>query len=64
MKYENHKFLTCFIIGITGTVLLDDNADREPNYWVWSYGPKDDELTPWMDVLMTRPPDQVKYSDF
>ena len=25
-------------LGITGRVALDDNADRQPDYWLWSYG--------------------------
>ncbi len=28
--------LHCIIIGVTGRVSLDENADRQPDYWVWS----------------------------
>ena len=25
--------------GNTGKVMVDENGDREPNYWVWDYRP-------------------------
>ena len=41
---------------MTGKVVLDENADREPDYWVWSYKPGRIKLEPFLEVRMTNPP--------
>ena len=40
---------------MTGKVVLDENVDREPDYWVWSYAPGREKLEPFLKVRMTLP---------
>ena len=49
--YETVLFNT----GKTGKVVLDQNADREPDYWVWSYAPGREKFEPFLKVGMTLP---------
>ena len=44
---------------MSGTVTLDDIADREPDYWVWHFGPDMDAFENWIDIRMTEPQGQV-----
>lgn len=46
-----------FITGITGKIVLDNNADREPDYWVWSSVPGSGDVgnQPFVKVRMTSP---------
>ena len=50
-------------LGVSGTVTLDDNADRDPHFIVWSYGPDQDEFAPFMTLEMTEPEGSVRLSD-
>ena len=38
---------------------MDDQAEREPDYWLWSYGPADDEYIPSLAINMAEPSGQV-----
>ena len=38
---------------MTGEILLDNNAERVPDYWMWSLGPGEEEFTPFLKVIMT-----------
>ena len=40
-------------------MILDDSADRDPNYWVWYNGPDVEVMTPWMQVSSAAPLGQV-----
>ena len=46
--------------GITGKVILDGNADREPNYWIWDYGPGMEECKDYAYVDMNNEADKVE----
>ena len=37
-------------IGLTGAVQLGDNADRVPNFWVWSCGPDIEKYQPFLAI--------------
>lgn len=50
------------IAGITGKVILDGNADREPNYWIWHYGPGMAVSRDYAYVDMNLPRGQVQIS--
>lgn len=40
--------------GVTGHVLMNDNADREPNYWLWQVNPEmQDDLEVLADISVT-----------
>ena len=39
---------------------MDDVAEREPSYWLWSYGPGDDAFKAAVTIDMTKPTDQVR----
>ena len=53
LKRHKNKFFD--FTGMTGKVVLDENADREPDYWVWSYKPGRVKLEPFLKVRMTLP---------
>ena len=44
--------------GMTGTVMIDDKGDRDPDYWMWSFGPGQEQYEPFMKILLTKPPGQ------
>ncbi len=46
--------------GISGTVVMDSSADREPNYWLWHMAAAGDQFEVWTDVQMTAPIGQVR----
>ena len=46
-------------IGMSGEVVLDDNADREPDYWLWHFGEDMEQFEHWTDINMTDPPGEV-----
>ena len=51
--------------GMTGTVMIDDKGDRDPDYWMWSFGPGQEQYEPFMKILLTKPPgQQVRRRDF
>ena len=45
--------------GITGQVKLDDNADRDPNYWLWMFNPEVETFQFWTAIEMTREDGEV-----
>ena len=45
--------------GMTGRVVLDDNADREPDYTEWHFGPGMAECERYAEAIMTNPPGEV-----
>ena len=51
--------LTFCKTGATGEVLMDDHADREPNYQIHRYDPDLDRNTPFARVQMNKPTTQV-----
>ena len=40
---------------------MDDNADRQPDFWLWYNGPDVEAMTPFMELVMTNPEGEVKY---
>ena len=44
---------------MTGDVLMDKDSDREPDYWLWQFGPTVDTFVHWTDIKMTNPSGQV-----
>ena len=57
------RFSDCLdVIGITGLVQMDDNADRQPDFWLWYNGPDVEAMTPFMELVMTNPEGEVEYS--
>ena len=47
--------------GMTGTVMIDDKGDRDPDYWMWFFGPGQEQYKPFMKILLTKPPgEQVR----
>ena len=49
---------------MSGSVVLDDLADREPDYWMWHLSPKMDAFDYWLDIQMTQPQGQVRWVVF
>ena len=47
------------LLGVTGTVVMDENADRLPNYWLWHMNPAGSEFQVWTEIRMIDPPGQV-----
>lgn len=47
------------VSGATGKVIMDDQMDREPDYWFWFFGPGYEEMTPWMEMSLSRPQSEV-----
>ena len=43
---------------MTGNVVMDANADREPNYWVWAINEGGDRFNVWTEVDLTGDKDQ------
>lgn len=48
-----------FPTGITGNVQLDNNGDRNPDYWVWDLAPGEDTFKVALEVRMTPKTNQV-----
>lgn len=45
---------------MTGTVMIDDQGDRDPDYWMWSLAPGQEQFEPFLKVQLTQPQgDQV-----
>ena len=46
--YQNISWIkvTLISLGVTGRVAFDDNADRQPDYWLWSYGSQQSVFEP------------------
>ena len=38
---------------MTGTVQVDSNGDRQPDYWIWDLGPGDQEFHVALQVDLT-----------
>ena len=49
-----------FNTGASGHVVLDENADRDPDYWLWHYKPGEVTMTPFDQIEMTAPKGQVR----
>ena len=68
MGTELYLSLTCepvvFISGVSGPVVMDENADREPDYWLWHMAASGDQFQVWTEVRMTAPAGQVSFSCF
>ena len=45
--------------GIMGDIVIDDNGDREPNYWLWHLTPAMNDFEYWTDIKMTNKPFHV-----
>ena len=48
-----------FYTGISGRVVMDSNADREPDYALWHMAPSGEQFDVWTTVKMTAPAGQV-----
>lgn len=42
--------------GKSGTVMIGEKGDRNPDYWLWSLRPGDDEYHPFLKIRLTQPP--------
>ena len=40
-------------------LLYDSNADRVPNFWMWSFSPHQSKFEVAVEMVMTDPPDKV-----
>jgi hypothetical protein len=47
---------------ITEKNLIDDNGDREPNYWVYRYDHELDVMDNYLTIYMTRAAEEVSRS--
>lgn len=45
--------------GMTGTVKVDNNGDREPDYWVWDLAPQGQKFSVAMEIKLTSAAEQV-----
>jgi hypothetical protein len=45
--------------GMTGNVKVDDNGDREPDYWVWDLVPGATEFHVSMEISLTSADSEV-----
>ena len=41
--------------GKSGHLLLDDQADREPDYWLWQLKPDSQKFEYYAEIKMTEP---------
>ena len=46
---------------MTGTVHLDNDAEREFDYWVWYFGPDLVDYEMWGKIRMTQPLGKVRW---
>lgn len=46
--------------GVTGTVAMDENSDRNPNYWITHMDAKQNKHELWTEVHMINPVGKVK----
>ena len=44
-KYKKNSICHLSFTGWTGHVTIDDNGEREPDYWLWSLSPEEDQFT-------------------
>lgn len=44
---------------MTGTVKVDNNGDREPDYWVWDLAPQGQKFSVAMEIKLTSAAEQV-----
>lgn len=51
----------CTRIGITGDVVLDDQADRVTPYVVYHYPLHHQQMTPVFNIVTSNPPEQVRF---
>ena len=42
-------------IGLTGTVIIDNQGDRDPDYWMWSFGPGKEAFEPMLKIQLAQP---------
>ena len=54
--------LIYFDTGMSGRVVLNDQADRIPDFWLWSYSDVQVQYDELMEVAMTRPVQNVRTS--
>ena len=60
------RFFLCYpayyvhVAGATGHVIMDEQGDRDPDYWLWFFGPGKDSMTAWMEVSTSKPLNQVR----
>ena len=45
---------------MTGTVAMDENSDRNPNYWITHMDAKQNKHELWTEVHMINPVGKVK----
>ena len=63
-QIQNHgdKRSLLFAAGISGSVLINDDADRLNSYNIWDYADGQDSYRKSMLIDLTQPPDKVSHS--
>ena len=46
---------------MTGNVLINSDANRQSQYYVWNYGPGNESYYQYMYIDFAQPPDKVFY---
>ena len=58
IKHHSNKTYACIVIfcvliGITGNVKVDNNGDREPDYWIWDLAPAESSFKVALEARLT-----------
>ena len=59
MNKDDYRTKITLLPGISGNVLINENADRVNSYTVWDYAEGQDVYQNSMLVDLTQPPDKV-----
>jgi len=54
------ELLYCFTVGISGSILINEQADRLNSYNIWNYAEGHDSYYSSILVDLTQPPDKVR----
>ena len=54
------KSFLLHIEGVTGDIVFDESADRQPDFALWHYNQSLDEFTTWAEIKVYNPPNQVR----
>ena len=54
------KSFILHIEGVTGDIVFDESADRQPDFALWHYNKSLDEFTTWAEIKVYNPPNQVR----
>ena len=54
------KSFILHIEGVTGDIVFDESADRQPDFALWHYNQSLDEFTTWAEIKVYNPPNQVR----